>query len=141
MKVVDTAPHLEEVERVVHELLGGKARNEGAVVERAPGKTAHARSDGGSRVLVLDVQLYQRREPEAKPPLVSLREGLPQSAIEQKAGFEIGTGGGKLKPANPIPQVELFRALLDWAKKPVEAAAQVGGLADVGLGQRVCSAQ
>ena len=34
MKVVDATPHLEEVERIVHELLGRNPRNKRAVVER-----------------------------------------------------------------------------------------------------------
>jgi hypothetical protein len=48
MQIVDAAAHLEEVEGVVHELLGGRAGLEWAVVKGAAIEASEARGDGSA---------------------------------------------------------------------------------------------
>ena len=134
MQVVDAAAHLEEVQRIVHELLGGDAREERAVVERASAEPAKPRGDGGARVFVFEMQLHQRREAEAQAVGIGLGKGGPQDAVEQEAGLEVRSGGRVLDCADAVAQVELLGALFDGPEQALEAASQVCGFADIGLG-------
>ena len=99
---------------------------------------AEARGDGGAWIFIFKMQLDQRRETEAQAVAdKSSGKVARRTLIEQKAGFKVGTGGRVLDRAYAIAQVELLRALFDWAEQPLQAAAQIRGLADVGLGLRI----
>ena len=141
MEVVDAAAHLEEVERIVHELLGGDSGDEGTVENGASAEAAEARGDGGARVFVFKVQLYQRCEAKAQAVGICFRERATQDAVEQESGLEVGSGGRVLDRADTVAQVELLRAFLERAEQTLQAAAEVGGLADVGLGVGIFAAQ
>ena len=140
MEVVDAAAHLEEIERIVGEFFCRGARGERTVVERTSSQAAEAGGDGRARVFIFQVQLDQRGEAQAQTVRVGLRESRAQHAIQEKSGFEVGTGGGVFDGAHAVAQVQpagLFRR----AEEPLQAAAQVGGLADVGLGLGIVAAK
>ena len=140
MEIVHAAPHLEEIERVVGEFFRGRTRWERPVVKRAPAQTSQPGGDRSARVFIFHVQLEQRGEAQAEAVGVGLGEGLAQHAIQEKAGFEIGTGGGVLDGAHAVAQVQSSR-LFRRAQEAVQAAAQIGGLADIGFGLRIVPAQ
>src|SRR5580700_4096964 len=141
MQVVDAATHLEEVEGIVHELFGGGARGEGAVVEIASVEPAEAGGDGGAWVFVFEMQLYEGCEAETKPVGIGLGEGLAERGIEDKTGFEVGPGGRVFDGADAVAQVEFLGTLFHGAEQALQAAAKIGGLADIGLGLQIGSAQ
>src|SRR6202043_2889717 len=100
MQIVNATPHLEEVERIVHELLSRNPRNKRTIVERTPAQPAKPRSDGSSRIFVFEMQLHKRCEAEPQPVLVSLRERSSQDTVQQETGLEVGAGGSVLDHPN-----------------------------------------
>src|SRR6266852_3196147 len=106
MQIVDAAAHLEEVERIVHELLGRCAGLEWAVIEIASPEAPEARSDRGTRVFILKMEFDQRRETEPHAVGVGLGECFAQHAVEQETGFEIGAGWRVLDAADTLAQIQ-----------------------------------
>jgi hypothetical protein len=87
------------------------------------------------------MHLHERGKAETQPVLSMSLETKPANAVQQEARFEIGSGGEYSIDAHTIAQVQLLCALFDGTEQPLQAAAQIGRLADVGLGLRVGSAQ
>src|SRR5207302_3014531 len=114
--------HLEEVERIVHELLCGSPRNKRAIVERTSTEPAKPRSDRGTRIFIFQVQLHQRRKTEAHAIRVGLGKPRPQHAVEQEARLKVRSSGRVLDLAHPIAQVQLFGALFDWPEQALQTA-------------------
>ena len=140
MEVVDAASHLEEIQRIVGELFCRGARGERTIVKRAPARAAEPGGNRGARVFIFHMQLEQRGKTEAQAVRVSFRESRAKLSIQEKTGFEIGARGSELDGAHAVAQVQsagLFRR----AEEALQAAAQVGGLADVGLGLGIVAAQ
>src|ERR1700730_8502782 len=141
MQIVDAAPHLEEVERIVHELLGGNPRNEGAVIERTPAQPAYPRRNRSSRGFVFEMPLHKRREAESQPLLISLGENGAQDAVEQKPRLEVRTRGSVLDPTHAIARVELFGPFFHWPEQPLQATSEIGCLGYIRFGLGVRSPQ
>ena len=72
MEIVDTAPHLEKVERVVAELLRRNPRGKRAVVTGIRFHSADARGDDRARVGIVENQLDQRRKSQTQALVVGL---------------------------------------------------------------------
>lgn len=87
------------------------------------------------------MQLHERSVAKAEALLISLGERDSQNSVKEEAGFEIRSGRGVFDCADAVAQVELFRALLNRAKQALEASAEIGCFADVGLGLRVLAPQ
>jgi hypothetical protein len=87
------------------------------------------------------VEFHKWSESEAQAMLVGLRKGFAQDAVEQESGLEVGASGGVFNRADPITQVKFLRSLFDRTEQALQAAAQVGGFADVGLGVGILAAQ
>ncbi len=102
--------------------------------------TSQPGGDRSARVFIFHVQLEQRGEAQAEAVGVRLGEGLAQHAIQQKPGFEVGAGGGVLDGAHTVAQVQSSR-LFRRAQEAVQAAAQIGGLADIRFGPGIVPAQ
>ncbi len=141
MELVYAAAHLEEVERIVHELLGGGAGLEWPVVKRAAFEASQACGDGSPWILVFEMQLHQRREAEAHAVAVRLGKSGAQHSVKQEAGFKVGTGRRVLDPADAVAQIEPLVAFCDRAEQALETAAEVGSLADVRFHLRVLPAK
>src|ERR1700722_5502493 len=140
MEILHAAAHLKKIQRIVGEFFRGGARGERSVVEGFSAQTAEAGGDGGARIFVFQVQLEQRSEAQAEAVAISFREVGPQHTVQEKSRFESGAGGGELAPTDAIPKIQsstVFRR----AEEPVQTAAQVGGLADIGLGLRIGAAE
>ena len=141
MEIVDAAAHLEQVERVVGELLGRDAGGERPKILRVALHCGDARGDRRPRVRIVEDQLDQRRETQAQAFVVGLGKFAAQRLVEQERSFEVGAGGGPLDPAHALAQVQLAGLSFDGAEQALQAAAQVRGLADVGLAGFVLSTQ
>src|SRR5581483_2309844 len=89
MEVLNAAPHLEKVERVVGELLGGSAGRKWSVVEVLATKPAQARRDRRTRKFIFQMQFNQRREPQPQALRVFVRKRGAEKAVKEKSGFEI----------------------------------------------------
>ena len=91
MQVVHAAPHFEEIQRVVHELLRSSPREERAVVDRATIQLAEPRGHRSPGKLVFQVQLDQRSEAEPHALDVGLGKNFAQRLIKNKPALEIRT--------------------------------------------------
>src|SRR5205807_2979090 len=98
--------HLEQIQRVVQELLRYGPRPEGAVIQRAARGAPDPGSYISARIGILQVESNHRRWIEAQALLVSLGKFLARCLIEQQRGFKIRAGQRILDPANPLTQVE-----------------------------------
>src|SRR5208337_5019085 len=133
MQIVNTTAHLEQIKRVIGKLLCGDARRERAEVLRVALHAADARGDGRARIRIVEDELDQRREAQSQAFVVSLRELLPQSLVKQERRLEIRARRGPLSPAHAIAQIQLASLALRSSQQPLQATAQVRGLADVRL--------
>ncbi len=106
MQVFHAAPHLEKVERVTGEFLRRRPRDKRAIIKRAPAQSPQSRGDRSARVLILHVQLDQRREAQPQSRGIRLGKSLPQNLIEQKPRLEIRPGSRVLNPAHALAQVQ-----------------------------------
>ena len=69
--------------------------------------------------------------------------------VEQQRGFEVGAGAGVLDEADAVAEVEAFVGdgltagveLLGRREQAAQAAAEIGGASEVGLGCGFCAAQ
>ena len=77
MQIVDAAPHLEEVERVVHEFLGRNPRHEWSVIKCRPIQPAQPRCDRCARKFILQMQFHKRSEAESQAVLSMSWESFP----------------------------------------------------------------
>ena len=146
MEIFHAAPHLEKVERVVHKFFRRHPRCEGSVinvVSRNPlsRNASQSRRDRSAGEFVFQMQLDQRSEAQPQAIRVSLGKSGAQNLIEHESRFEIGAGQRVFDPADAISQVEALGAFFRQGKQPLQPAAQVGRLADVGLGVRILAAQ
>src|SRR5208337_2754735 len=116
IEIVHAASHLEEVERIVHELLGSRAGLKWAVEKAVTTGASQARGDGGTGIWIFEMQLDQWRESEAQTVGISLGKRLAQDLVEQEAGFEVRAGRCEFDPADAIAQVKFLRALFDGAQ-------------------------
>ena len=121
MQIGDAAPHLEKVERIVHELLGGHARNKRPIVNRLSVEPAEPRCDGCSRIRIVQMQLHERRETETHTICISLRKRRPKNRIQQEPRLEIGSSGRELDRANTVSEIQLLRPLFDWPEQSLQA--------------------
>ena len=140
MEIVHAAAHLEKIQGIIGKFFRRGAGWKRAVVERAPAQAAQAGGDGRARVFIFEVQLEQGREAQAEAVGVGPGESLTKRAVEHEAGFEIGASGGVLDGMHPVAQVQPSR-LFRRPEKTLQAATQVGGLADVGLGLGIVAAE
>ncbi len=141
MQVLDAASHFEKVERVVGEFFRGGSGKKRAVVEGAAVQAPQPGGDGGTRILVLHVQLDQRSKPQAQARGVSLGESRPQQLEEKEARLEIGASGRVFDPADAVAKVQLPGMFCRSIQQTMQAPAKVGGLADVRLRLGIFSAQ
>jgi len=86
------------------------------------------------------VQLEQRGEAKAQTVAVGFGKCGAEHAVQQKSGLEIGSSRSELDPAYAIAEVE-SAAVLRGAEEAMQSTAQIGGLADVGLGLGIVSAE
>src|SRR5215472_10770622 len=84
IEIFDAAAHLEEIQRVVHELLGSNPRDKWAVVQVLSASFAEPRGDGGARILVIHMKLHKWSKPKTQPLLVSFRKCRAQDAVKQE---------------------------------------------------------
>ena len=141
IQVEGAAAHLEQIESIVGELLGGNAGGERTKVLRVALHPADARGDRRARVRIVEDQLDQRRKTQPQAFVVGLGEFAAQRLVEQERRFEVGAGGGPLDPAHAVAQVQFAGMAVDGAEQALQAAAQVRSLADVWLAGLVLSAQ
>ena len=87
------------------------------------------------------MQLDQGSEAQPQAIRVGPGKGGAHGLIKHKSGFEVGASERVFDPADAIAQVKALGLLLRGRKQPLQPPAQVGSLADVGLGVRVCAAQ
>src|SRR5260370_36694625 len=86
------------------------------------------------------MKLDQRCETEAQTVAIRLGECRPQRLVKHQAGFEVRARRCVFDVADSIAQIELLRAFFDPSQQPLQAATQIGCLADVRLGLRGFSA-
>jgi hypothetical protein len=86
------------------------------------------------------MQFEKRSEAQTEPVTVCLGESGAKRAIQQKSRLEIGAGGGEFNPSHEVSEVEAA-AVIRRSEESLQTAAQVGGLADVGLGLGIVSAK
>src|SRR5579859_6493199 len=141
MQVFDAAPHLEEVKRVVHELLCRHARSKRPVVEVLARQPSQSRCDRSAGEFVFQMQLDQGSEAEAQAIGVSFWKSGAEDLIEDKSRFEVGARQRVFNRADAVAQVEALGSLLWRGKQALQAPAKVGGFADVRLGVGVRAAQ
>ncbi|OLE14304.1 MAG: hypothetical protein AUG89_02485 [Acidobacteria bacterium 13_1_20CM_4_56_7] len=81
MQIVQAAPHLEEIERVVHEFLGCNPRHEWSVIKCPTSEPAQPRCDGRPGKFILQMQFYEGSEAESQAVLIRLGKYVPQNPI------------------------------------------------------------
>src|SRR6202795_1438350 len=131
MEIVHTAPHLEKVERVVHELFRSHSRGEWSVVNILPGNSPEPRRDRSARKFILQMQFNQWSETEPQPIRVGLRKGVTQHSIEDKPRFEIGSSKRVFDPPDAIPKIEPLGSLFGRREQALQPPPKVRSLADV----------
>src|SRR5215472_5806524 len=89
IKTFDAAAHLEEIQRIIHELLGRDARDERTVVQVLSASFTEPGSDRRPRIFVVQMQLHERRKSKTQALPVSLWKCRAQDPVEQEAGFEV----------------------------------------------------
>ena len=66
---------------------------------------------------------------------------MAQNAVEEESRFEIGTGRSEFDEAHPIAKIEFLGPFGDWPEQALQAAPEIGRLADVGIGLRIFSTE
>ena len=79
------------------------------------------------------MKLDQWRRTQAEARGVSLGESGAQNTVEKKLRFKIRAGGGEGDLANAVTKVEPFAALSGNSEQPLQTAAKICSLADIGL--------
>ena len=133
-EIFDAAAEFEEIEDGVAVAVGGGARGERAV---EVGQRALAEPVGGvdARVGVLrgEAQEEGRAQPEAAARFVQAEDG-GGGVVEGEGRLELGAGDGVVDAGDARAEVETLALGVRWSEDAGDAAAQVGGAGEVGLG-------
>ena len=136
-EVLGAAAELEEVEDGVAVAVGGGARRKGAVGvgERAAAETVGG-VDARKGVLGGEAQEEGRVQTQAAAGF-GLREDADGRVVERERGLELGAGDGEVDAGNAVAQVEALGLGVGRGEDAGDAAAEVGGAGEVGLGLRL----
>ncbi len=126
------AAEFEEIEGGVAVALGGEARGEGAVHlrEAAFGELVGG-VDAGEFVFDGEAEEVRRVELEAAAGF-GVAEVEGGGVVEDERGFEAGAGEGVLDACDFFAEVEAFGLRLGRIEQAAHAAAEVGGVGEVG---------
>ena len=133
-EILDAAAELEEVEDGIAVAVGGGARGKGAVgVGEGAAAEAVRRVDARIGVLGGEAQEEGRVQAQAATGFGEAEDGSG-GVVERERGLELGASDGEVDAGDAGAQVEALGLRVGRREDAGDAAAQIGGAGEVGLG-------